>query len=86
MQTTIPATKAKNNFGKAYCRVYTTGDRVVVEKDGIPVVIIVPIYNSDWQKSLEGSGSHSLERAEKESTTCLLTKELATFILRCYLS
>lgn len=47
MQTTIPATRAKNNFGELIRRVYTTGERVVVEKDGIPVVVVAPIYNPD---------------------------------------
>lgn len=53
MQTTIPATRAKNNFGELIRRVYTTGDRVIVEKDGIPVVIIGPIYEPDLHRKTQ---------------------------------
>ena len=44
MQKSITATRAKNNFGELIRRVYTTGEQVIVEKDGLPVVMISPIY------------------------------------------
>lgn len=53
MQTTVPATKAKNNFGELIRRVYTTGERVIVEKDGIPVVVIGPISAPDLRKKAQ---------------------------------
>lgn len=42
MVHSIPATKAKNNFGELIKRIHTTGERVIVEKSGIPVVAIIP--------------------------------------------
>ena len=50
MLTTIPATRAKNNFGELIRRVYTTGDRVIVEKDGIPVVLISRVPDLDLRR------------------------------------
>jgi len=53
MIDTITATKAKNNFGELIRRVYTTGEPVIVEKDGIAVVVVIPRvqFHGD-QKSL----------------------------------
>jgi prevent-host-death family protein len=51
MDKTLAATKAKNNFGELLRHVYTTGNRVIVEKDGIPVVIISPIGAADFRKN-----------------------------------
>lgn len=42
MTNTITATKAKNKFGELIRRVYTTREPVIVEKDGIAVVVVIP--------------------------------------------
>lgn len=47
MLDTIPATKAKNNFGELIKRVFTSGESVIVAKDGIPVVTISPVARAD---------------------------------------
>ncbi len=51
MERTIPATRAKNNFGEVIREVYCSGVGVIVEKSGIPVVAIVPI--SDYESLLK---------------------------------
>lgn len=45
MLKTTTATKAKNNFGALIRRVYTTGDPVVVEKSGIPLVVVISMVD-----------------------------------------
>lgn len=65
MESTIPATKAKNNFGELIRRVYTTGERVIVEKDGIPVVIIGPIYKADLLKQTQNKKDSALSKDAK---------------------
>lgn len=49
MLDTIPATKAKNNFGALIKHVYTSGEPVIVAKDGIPVVVISRITERDFR-------------------------------------
>jgi prevent-host-death family protein len=45
---TITATKAKNNFGEVIKQVYAAGEQIIVEKSGIPVVVIIPI--TDYER------------------------------------
>jgi len=54
MHPTIPDTKAKNNFGELIRRMCTTGDQVVVEKDGIPVVLPSPSHRPNRGKDTNG--------------------------------
>lgn len=39
----ISATLAKNRFGELIMRVFTTGEPVIIEKSGIPIVTVLPI-------------------------------------------
>lgn len=68
MQITIPATRAKNNFGELIRRVYTTGDHVIVEKDGMPVVIISPIYEPDLHQKTQKISDRSPSTDAKRLT------------------
>lgn len=61
MLDSIPATKAKNNFGELIKRVYTSGEPVVVEKGGIPVVVILP--HSQFHSSDAGKERTSSDRS-----------------------
>jgi len=54
MYDTIPATKAKNNFGELLKHVYRSGEPVVIVKDGLPVVVISPFAN--WDLKSNGKG------------------------------
>ncbi len=42
MTRAIPATRAKNNFGQLIREVYTSGEPVLIEKSGIPLVVLIP--------------------------------------------
>lgn len=43
MPRVISATEAKNRFGEVIRRVYRDGETFIVERDGLPVVMIVPV-------------------------------------------
>ncbi|HIC95737.1 TPA: type II toxin-antitoxin system Phd/YefM family antitoxin [Candidatus Bipolaricaulota bacterium] len=43
MPATITATEAKNRFGEVIRRVYKNGETLIVERGGLPVVVIMPI-------------------------------------------
>ncbi|MGQ9467085.1 MAG: type II toxin-antitoxin system Phd/YefM family antitoxin [Anaerolineae bacterium] len=43
MPTVISATEAKNRFGEVIRRVYRNGETFIVERDGLPVVVIMPV-------------------------------------------
>jgi len=44
MLATITATEAKNRFGEVIRRVYKNGETLVVERGGLPVVVIMPVH------------------------------------------
>jgi prevent-host-death family protein len=48
MPATITATEAKNRFGEVIRRVYKNGETLIVERSGLPVVVImsVPHYQA----------------------------------------
>lgn len=50
MFSKMPATLVKNKFGEVIRNVYTSGDPIVVEKDGIPVVAIIPLSKFKMQE------------------------------------
>ena len=41
----VTATEAKNRFGKIIKRAYSNDEHLIVERGGIPVVVIVPIQD-----------------------------------------
>lgn len=43
MPTVISATEAKNRFGEVIRRVYRDGETFIVERDGLPVAVIMSV-------------------------------------------
>lgn len=48
----VSATEAKNRFGAIIKRAYAGDEHLIIERDGIPVVAIVPIQ--DYERLLAG--------------------------------
>ena len=71
MLATITATEAKNRFGEVIRRVYKDGETLIVERGGLPVVVIMPVHN--YQATNEQyfvRFSHQLGRAaERQGLT-----------------
>lgn len=54
MTTVMPMTRARTNLGAVVERLRTKGERVILEKDGVPVAAIVePDFLEDVLDSLE---------------------------------
>jgi prevent-host-death family protein len=52
MEKTVSAYEARRNFGKVLNEVAAKGDRIVVEKHGEPVAVVVPVeVYKQWQAS-----------------------------------
>ena len=53
---TITATEAQTHFGALIRRVYKEGEHLVVERDGLPVVVIIPVgeYKNIVKHNSEG--------------------------------
>jgi prevent-host-death family protein len=50
MEKTVSAYEARRNFGKVLNDVSAKGDRIVVEKHGEPVAVVVPVeVYKQWQ-------------------------------------
>ncbi|HET9493649.1 MAG TPA: type II toxin-antitoxin system prevent-host-death family antitoxin [Chloroflexia bacterium] len=50
MEKTVSAYEARRNFGKVLNEVAGKGDRIVVEKHGEPVAVVVPVeVYKQWQ-------------------------------------
>ncbi len=58
MTHTITATEAKNRLGTVLRNVYAKGEHIIIEKSGIPVVVIVP--TADWEARWTGKISSKL--------------------------
>ncbi|MFC1960023.1 type II toxin-antitoxin system Phd/YefM family antitoxin [Chloroflexota bacterium] len=43
----VTATEAKTHFGAIVRCVYKNGEHLIVERDGLPVVIILPVTDYD---------------------------------------
>jgi len=49
----VTATEAQTHFGALIRRVYKNGEHLIVERDGLPVVVIIPVgeYSAvQWTK------------------------------------
>lgn len=57
MTTIISATEAKNRFGEYIKRAYMHEEHLIVERDGIPVVAIVPM--TDYEKIIPSNKTAS---------------------------
>lgn len=60
MPTVISATEAKNHFGEVIRRAYRDGETFIVERDGLPVVVIMPVQEYSLAT---GAGSLRFARA-----------------------
>lgn len=47
MPVTIPATKAHRNFGELVRRVYSGQEHFIVERDGLPVAVLISMNEYD---------------------------------------
>ena len=56
---TISATEAKNRFGDMIRRAYRGQEHIIVERGGIPVVVILPI--SDYEQFLTKEQPDAIE-------------------------
>ncbi|MFC1959378.1 type II toxin-antitoxin system Phd/YefM family antitoxin [Chloroflexota bacterium] len=52
----VTATEAKTHFGAIVRRVYTNGEHLIVERDGLPVVVIIPVgeYQQQFKTKKQG--------------------------------
>lgn len=76
MPIVISATEAKNRFGEVIRRVYRDGETFIVERDGLPVVMIVPVREySVSQRDREARLAHAIRAAAKEAEELGLTEE-----------
>ena len=49
--TSVTATEAQTHFGAIVRRVYKDGEHLIVERDGLPVVVIIPLRDyTTWQE------------------------------------
>lgn len=54
MEKTMPAFEVRRNMGKLLQDVATNGDKVIVERHGEPVAVIVPVeLYKQWQRNRE---------------------------------
>jgi len=67
----VTATEAKNRFGDILKRVYQRDEHLVVERDGIPVAVIVPVQDygtmtleKKTQEEIERIGEAARKRAQ----------------------
>ena len=66
MEKTVSAYEARRNFGKVLNEVAAKGDRIVVEKHGEPVAVVVPVeVYKQWQASRQQFFDWIREMAER---------------------
>ncbi len=76
MPTVISATEAKNRFGEVIRRVYRDGETFIVERDGLPVVMIVPVEGRLPGPTLgQQRFARAVRVAAREAETSGLTEE-----------
>ncbi len=55
MEKTVSAYEARRNFGKFLQEVSAKGEKIVVERHGEPVAVVVPVeVYKQWQRSRQG--------------------------------
>jgi len=76
MPTVISATEAKNRFGEVIRRVYRDGETFIVERDGLPVVMIVPVEGRLPGPTVgQQRFARAVRAAAREAETSGLTEE-----------
>ena len=63
----IPATEAKNRFGEMIKSAYLRDEHLIVKRDGVPVVAIVPI--ADYERFINPEDLPASLRAEIASSS-----------------
>ena len=68
MTKTVPAVKARQQLGTLLNEVTLEGTNVVIERDGKPVAVMVPVAEFEsWQRKREAARARFLNRAERVS-------------------
>jgi len=76
----VSATEAKNKFGEMIKHAYAADEHLIVEKSGIPVVVIIPM--ADYQQ-LVGTSPATVEIAKQvseEARRAEARRDLAEFL------
>lgn len=71
----VTATEAKNRFGEILKSVYQRDEHLIVERDGIPVAVIVPIQ--DYKSPAPANEERGMNRAERARAAADMREFLA---------
>jgi prevent-host-death family protein len=71
MPATITATEVKNRFGQVVRRVYKNGETLIVERGGLPVLVMMPLqeYKAIREQHFVGFSRQLGQAAERQSLT-----------------
>ena len=71
MPATIAATEVKNRFGEVVRRVYKNGETLIVERGGLPVLVMMPLqeYQTIRERYFVGFSRQLGQAAERQSLT-----------------
>jgi len=71
MPATITATEVKNRFGQVVRRVYKNGETLIVERGGLPVLVMMPLqeYQTIREQHFVGFSRQLGQAAERQSLT-----------------
>ncbi len=70
--STITATYAQNSFGEVIRRVSKDGEHLIVEKDGVPVVVIMSVQEYE---RMQPRFAQAVRAAAREASQLELTEE-----------
>jgi prevent-host-death family protein len=71
MYATITATEVKNRFGEVIRRVYRNGETLIVERGGLPVLVMMPLqeYKAIRERYFVGFSRQLGQAAERQGLT-----------------
>jgi prevent-host-death family protein len=78
----VTATEAKNRFGDMLKRVYQRDEHLIVERDGIPVAVLVPIQDYNAMPSVKGTANAVEDALERERRRALAAADMREFLDR----
>ena len=83
MEKTVSAYEARRNFGKVLNEVSAKGDRIVVEKHGEPVAVVVPVeVYKQWQVARQQAFDTIRKMAEEANVPEEEAEQLAVEAVR----
>ena len=83
MEKTISAFEARRNFGKILQEVLVNGDKIIVERHGEPVAVVVPVsVYEQWQHSRRAFFDQLREMASRANMSPDEADELAQEAVR----